>query len=157
MEKLTGGEGSRVVVVGGEQCVCSAPGYSVSLLLGLRLVLARVTSNVRPSLLILREGPVNGAACSSSFSGSWLMLGEAGSGSLVPESRWSTATPGEAGVDNGDGDWAALILLSLRTSRRRRWTCPLSSADERSQFGVKRSSSRRDESNTDVNRRTSSS
>ena len=142
--------------------MCSAPGYSVSLLLGLRLVLARVTSNGRPSLLILREGPVTGAAgnggpCSSSFSGSWLMLGEAGSGSLVPASRWSTATPGEAGVDDGDGDWAALILLSLRTSCRRRWTCPSSSADERSQFGVKRSSSRRDESNTDVNRRTSSS
>ena len=140
----------------------SAPGYSVSLLLGLRLVLARVTSNGRPSLLILREGPVTGAAgnggpCSSSSSGSWLMLGEAGSGSLVPASRWSTATPGEAGVDDGDGDWAALILLSLRTSCRRRWTCPSSSADERSQFGVKRSSSRRDESNTDVNRRTSSS
>ena len=81
MEKLTGGEGSRVVVVGGEQCVQCA-GYSVSLLLGLRLVLARVTSNGRPSLLILREGPVTGAAgnggpCSSSFSGSWLMLGEA--------------------------------------------------------------------------------
>ena len=35
------------------------------------------------------------------------MLGEAGSGSLVPASRWSTATPGEAGVDDGDGDWAA--------------------------------------------------
>ena len=142
--------------------MCSAPGYSVSLLLGLRLVLARVTSNGRPSLLILREGPVTGAAgnggpCSSSFSGSWLMLGEAGSGSLVPASRWSTATPGEAGVDDGDGDWAALILLSLRTSRRRRWTCPSSSTDERSQFGVKRSSSRRDESNADVNRRTSSS
>ena len=121
--------------------MCSAPGYSVSLLLGLRLVLARVTSNGRPSLLILREGPVTGAAgnggpCSSSFSGSWLMLGEAGSGSLVPASRWSTATPGEAGVDDGDGDWAALILLSLRTSCRRRWTCPSSSADERSQFGV---------------------
>ena len=142
--------------------MCSAPGYSVSLLLGLRLVLARVTSNGRPSLLILREGPVTGAAgnggpCSSSFSGSWLMLGEAGSGSLVPASRWSSATPGEAGVDDGDGDWAALILLSLRTSCRRRWTCPLSSADERSQFGVKRSSSRRDGSNADVNRRTSSS
>ena len=142
--------------------MCSAPGYSVSLLLGLRLVLARVTSNGRPSLLILREGPVTGAAgsggpCSSSFSSSWLMLGEAGSGSLVPASRWSTATPGEAGVDDGDGDWAALILLSLRTSCGRRWTCPSSSADERSQFGVKRSSSRRDESNTDVNRRTSSS
>ena len=121
--------------------MCSAPGYSVSLLLGLRLVLARVTSNGRPSLLILREGPVTGAAgnggpCSSSFSGSWLMLGEAGSGSLVPASRWSTATPGEAGVDDGDGDWAALILLSLRTSCRRRRTCPSSSADERSQFGV---------------------
>ena len=121
--------------------MCSAPGYSVSLLLGLRLVLARVTSNGRPSLLILREGPVTGAAgnggpCSSSFSGSWLMLGEAGSGPLVPASRWSTATPGEAGVDDGDGDWAALILLSLRTSCRRRWTCPSSSADERSQFGV---------------------
>ena len=131
--------------------MCSAPGYSVSLLLGLRLVLARVTSNGRPSLLILREGPVTGAAgdggpCSSSFSGSWLMLGEAGSGSLVPASRWSTATPGEAGVDDGDGDWAALILLSLRTSCRRRWTCPSSSADERSQFGVKRSSSRSEES-----------
>ena len=142
--------------------MCSAPGYSVSLLLGLRLVLARVTSNGRPSLLILGEGPVTGAAgnggpCSSSLSGSWLMLGEAGSGSLVPASRWSTATPGEAGVDDGDGDWAALILLSLRTSCRRRWTCPSSSADERSQFGVKRSSSRRDEFNTDVNRRTSSS
>ena len=142
--------------------MCSAPGYSVSLLLGLRLVLARVTSNGRPSLLILREGPVTGAAgdggpCSSSFSGSWLMLGEAGSGSLVSASRWSTATPGEAGVDDGDGDWAALILLSLRTSCRRRWTCPSSSADERSQFGVKRSSSRRDESNTDVDQRTSSS
>ena len=142
--------------------MCSASGYSVSLLLGLRLVLARVTSNGRPSLLVLREGPVTGAAgnggpCSSSFSGSWLMLGEAGSGSLVPASRWSTATPGEAGVDDGDGDWAALILLSLCTSCRRRWTCPSSSADERSQFGVKRSSSRRDESNTDVNRRTSSS
>ena len=137
-----------------------ASGYSVSLLLGLRLVLARVTSNGRPSLLIFREGPLTGAAdnggpCSSSFSGSWLMLGEAGSGSLVPASRRSTATPGEAGVDDGDGDWAALILLSLRTSCRRRWTCPSSSADERSQFGVKRSSSRRDESNTDVNRRTS--
>ena len=121
------------------------------LLLGLRLVLARVTSNGRPSLLILREGPVTGAAgdggpCSSSFSGSWLMLGEAGSGSLVPASRWSTATPGEAGVDDGDGDWAALILLSLRTSCRRRWTCPSSSAHERSQFGVKRSSSRSEES-----------
>ena len=131
--------------------MCSAPGYSVSLLLGLRLVLARVTSNGRPSLLILREGPVTGAAgdggpCSSSFSGSWLMLGEAGSGSLVPASRWPTATPGEAGVDNGDGDWAALILLSLRTSCRKRWTCPSSSADERSQFGVKRSSSRSEES-----------
>ena len=105
--------------------MCSAPGYSVSLLLGLRLVLARVTSNGRPSLLILREGPVTGAAgnggpCVSSFSGSWLMLGEAGSGSLVPASRWSTATPGEAGVDDGDGDWAALILLCLRTSCRRR-------------------------------------
>ena len=142
--------------------MCSAPGYSVSLLLGLRLVLARVTSNGRPSLLILREGPVTGAAgnggpYSSSFSDSWLMLGEAGSGSLVPASRWSTATPGEAGVDDGNGDWAALILLSLRTSYRRRWTCPSSSADERSQFGVKRSSSRRDESNTDVNRRMSSS
>ena len=142
--------------------MCSAPGYSVSLLLGLRLVLARVTSNGRPSLLILKEGPVTGAAgnggpCSSSFSGTWLMLGEAGSGSLVPASRWSTATPGEAGVDDGDGDWAALIWLSLRTSCRRRWTYPSSSADERSQFGVKRSSSRRDESNTDVNRRTSSS
>ena len=85
------------------------------------------------------------------------MLGEVGSGSLVPASRWSTATPGEAGVDDGDGDWAALILLSLRTSCRWRWTCPSSSAVERSQFGVKRSSSRRDESNTDVNRRTSSS
>ena len=85
------------------------------------------------------------------------MLGEAGSGSLVPASRWSTATPGEAGVDDGDGDWAALILLSLCTSCRGRcWTCPSSSANERSQFGVKRSSSRRDESNTDVNRRTSS-
>ena len=142
--------------------MCSAPGYSVSLLLGLRLVLARVTSNGRPSLLILRERPVteaagNGGPCSSSFSGSWLMLGEAGSGSLVPASRWSTATPGEAGVDDGDGDWAALILLSLRTSCRRRWACPSSSADERSQFGVKRSSYKRDESNTDVNRRTSSS
>ena len=130
--------------------MCSAPGYSVSLLLGLRLVLARVTSNGRPSLEILREGPVTGAAgdggpCSSSFSGSWLMLGEAGSGSLVPTSRWSTATPGEAGVDDDDGDWAALILLSLRTSSRRRWTCPSSSADERSQFGVKRSSSRSEE------------
>ena len=140
--------------------MCSAPGYSVSLLLGLRLVLARVTSNGRPSLLIFREGPVTGAAgnggpCSSSFSGSWLMLGEAGSGFIVPASRWSTATPGEAGVDDGDGDWAALIFLSLRTSCRRRWTCPSSSAYERSQFGVKRSSSRRDESNTDVNRRTS--
>ena len=138
--------------------MCSAPGYSVSLLLGLRLVLARVTSNGRPSLLILREGPVTGAAgnggpCSSSFSGSWLMLGEAGSGSLVPASRWSTATPGEAGVNDGDGDWAALILLSLLTSCRRRWTCPSSSADERSQFGVKRSSSRKDESNADVNRK----
>ena len=74
------------------------------------------------------------------------MLGEAGSGSLVPASRWSTATPGEAGVDDGDGDWAALILLSLRTSCRRRWTCPSSSADERSQFGVNRSSSRSEES-----------
>ena len=130
-------------------------------LLTIRL-LSHVTSNGRPSLLILREGPVTGAAgnggpCSSSFSGSWLMLGEAGSDFLVPASRWSTATPGEAGVDDGDGDWAALILLSLRTSCRRRWTCPSSSADERSQFGVKRSSSRRDESNTDVNRRTSSS
>ena len=82
------------------------------------------------------------------------MLGEAGSGSLVPASRWSTATPGEAGVDDDDGDWAALILLSLRTSC---WICPSCSADERSQFEVKRSSSRRDESNTDVNRRTSSS
>ena len=114
-------------------------------------MLARVTSNGRPSLLILREGPVTGAAgnggpCSSSFPGSWLMLGEAGSGSLVPASRWSTATPGEAGVDDGDGDWAALILLSLRTSCRRRWTCPSSSADERPQFGVKRSSSRSEES-----------
>ena len=63
--------------------MCSAPGYSVSLLLGVRLVLARVTSNGRPSLLILREGPVtraagNGGPCSSSFLGSWLMLGEAG-------------------------------------------------------------------------------
>ena len=46
----------------------------------------------------------NGGPCSSPFSGSWLMLGEAGSGSLVPASRWSTATPGEAGVDDGDGD-----------------------------------------------------
>ena len=131
--------------------MCSAPGYSVSLLLGLRLVLVRVTSNGRPSLLILREGPVTGAAgdggpCSSSFSGSWLMLGETGLGSLVPASRWSTATPGEARVDDGDGDWAVLILLSLRTSCRRRWTCPSSSADERSQFGVKRSSSRSEES-----------
>ena len=52
--------------------MCSAPGYSVSLLLGLCFVLARVTSNGRPSLLILREGPITGAVgdggpCLSSF------------------------------------------------------------------------------------------
>ena len=38
------------------------------------------------------------------------MLGEAGSGSLVPASRWSTATPGETGVDDGDGDNDAELL-----------------------------------------------